>query len=335
MSPVPKASQATWHTHTANTYTHMCMYVLCLLPPRSCCYARSNLLPSCTNAVSTKFIGSADNLCPAPPKLPPTTGSTSLQGPLQDKGAFVAEYLLHLSTQETPLIFFNHFQGGFVVSPRDPAFSVCSSPDPVQTNKSFIDPVLGALQGVTCSGDSSELSLNLFPCFNCFNYYKPNSTCPSPSSTPSPLPSCYSVDASSATCFQNKTCPFPESGGGVSATYVPQVDDVAITVWYNNVVSNASHYIRDCPQDNATHYIRDCPQDNATHYIMDCPKTRCPITSSMYMCRCSSMWLVYSHTYAFTCTDSKLCTLITAHHLFLLLPSPSTCLQLPSMLSIT
>ena len=213
--------------------------------------------------MSTNFIGSADNLCPAPPKLPPTTGSAHLQGPLQDKAAFVAEYLLNLSNQETPLIFFNRFQGGFVVSPRDPAFSVCSSPDLVQTNKSFIDPVLGALQGVTCSGDStsnsSQLSLNLFPCFNCPNYYQPNSTCPSPSSTSSPLPSCYSVDAFSATCFQNEACSLPESAGGVSATYVPQVDDVAITVWYNNVVSNASHY------------------------IMDRPKTMCPITSYMYM----------------------------------------------------
>ena len=229
-------------THlTPTPHTHMHTPLMSLPPPHSCCNASFYKLPSCTNALSTNFISSSDNLCPSPPKLNPN----ATVGPLQDKGVFVAEHLLNLSADQGTLIFFNHFQGGFVVSPRDPAFSVCSSPDPAQTNNQFINPVLSALEGVECSGDSSFnsslLSLGLLYC-NCSGSQSGGGTCPAPSTAP--LPSCYSVDASSSACFQNNAC--KKSKEGVSAISVPQDDNVAITVWYNNVVSTL-HYVSDCP----------------------------------------------------------------------------------------
>ena len=233
------------YMHTMNMY--LCTQLHTNSFPFSCCCARSQQLPSCTTSIPTSaYPTSAGNFCPAPPKLSFPPGSTP-QGPLQDKATFVAEHLLSLSTQEGPTVFFNRFQGGFVVSPRDPAFSVCSAPTPATTCP-IIQKVSTVLQDVTCMEEdlaySLDLSLSNLTCA-CSRNISSLTTCLPPFCTANGLPtlsSCYAMDGNPSACLQGLSCfgsgcgTTQGSGRPVSATYPPQDSNVSITVWYNNQV---------------------------------------------------------------------------------------------------
>ena len=218
----------------------------------SCCCARTNQLPSCTSSTPTSlYPTSVDDFCPTPPKLPLSPGSTPLYGPLQDKGAYVAEQLLNLATQQGSTVFFSRHQGGFVVSPRDPPFSVCSAATSSQTCPA-IQKVSTVLQNVGCGGEelprSLALSLKNLSCVCSSNLSSPDflaSCLPYPFCSSSSIPtlsSCYAVDGVPSACLQRLSCLNGGCGSAqgssrpMAATYPPQDNNVSLTVWYNNQV---------------------------------------------------------------------------------------------------
>ena len=66
------------------------------------------------------------SLCPSPP---PVTVGTQPNGAIDSENTFVAEHLLNLSTSLQPSVFFGRFLAGFVMSSRDPPYSVCGCSD--------------------------------------------------------------------------------------------------------------------------------------------------------------------------------------------------------------
>ena len=138
-----------------------------------------------------------------------------------------------------------------MVSPRDPAISVCSGTTTTTPNQTcpLIRKVSTVLQDVTCGngglGNSLDLSLRNLTCACSRNITSVASCIPSPfcAGTGLPtLPSCYAVDGLSSGCLQGLSClgsgcgTASGSGRPVYATYPPQDNNVAITVWYNNQV---------------------------------------------------------------------------------------------------
>ena len=231
------------HTDTHGVVQHLTWP----LSPCSCCCSRANKLPSCTSSIpSSAYPDSANDFCPTPPKLPLSPSSTPLSGPLQDKGTYVAERLLNLATQQGPTVFFNRYQGGFVIGPRDPPFSVCSAATPSQTCPA-IQKVSTLLQNVGCGQrelpKSLDLSLNNLTCV-CSQNISTLTTCLpncSASSVPT-LSSCYAIDGRPSRCLQDLSCFVDGCGTAqgnnrpVSATHPPQDSNATITVWYNNQV---------------------------------------------------------------------------------------------------
>lgn len=74
--------------------------------------ARRNKIPSCTDPTAESLYPSSDVFCPAPPvlSLSDRTSTTPPTGPIDDVNTYVAERLLHYSTEISIGVFESIFQ---------------------------------------------------------------------------------------------------------------------------------------------------------------------------------------------------------------------------------
>jgi ATP-binding cassette subfamily A (ABC1) protein 3 len=238
-------------------------YRPCVSKCLSCCNATSSKIPTCTDPSlqdtsqgSRRIPRTADNYCPFPPSvsIDDQYGQDLPEGPLEGINVYVAEKLLNLSLELEINDFFVRFQGGFVLHPPEPSYSVCSCNNSqvscgdlgnTLTNWTFSLPP-PAIEGIsTIPAPFSSLLSGI-----CYN---PLLVPPSPSDCElfNNTDWDYNYDYLTMDCANYGTC----SGNGVcnctgstqcstgecgcrigrtSQPTPPQSNRMAVTVWYNN-----------------------------------------------------------------------------------------------------
>ena len=234
-----------------NVYT--CMYIVHVYHTYRCCnnYFETAAL-SCVED-GGPFDASIGNYCPASPQLSVNDAlNGSVSGPLDSDNTYIAEYLLRVSDDLLPSVFFHEVQAGFVVSYQEPALSFCKQNDATDNRK--IVALLEILANMSAFNfNDEECNETLLMCRdeiyagnfsackraleldNCVGDVLPNITT-IPGSFYNSLP--YNLQQ----YLYGYLCPSSES---VTKVYPVQDNTMTVTIWYNNQVSHTSYEILD------------------------------------------------------------------------------------------
>ena len=110
---------------------------MCLI--YSCCEASSAVVPSCTNPLTQTRNSDQKDLCPRPPQLSIDDVQDNINGKLDSENVFVDEALLRKGNELDPEVYIRKIQAGFVLSHRDPPYSVCGCSDIEYFTQEYID----------------------------------------------------------------------------------------------------------------------------------------------------------------------------------------------------
>lgn len=194
---------------------------------------------SCYSGPSAAF----GDYCPTPPGLNiDDYSNSSIRGPLDSDNTYVAEYLLGVSDDLQPSVFFQEVQAGFVVSYQEPALTLCGCSDSESRQATGL---LDILYNISAFNFTAECNETLTACRDEL-YQGPYdfSSCEDalmngcvPDDLNITLPGGYYENLPYDMQLALLNLKFPCSRQSVAKTYPVQEDTLTVTIWYNNQVS--------------------------------------------------------------------------------------------------
>ena len=220
-----------------------------------CCEAGRATVPTCTNPLTQTRDTNSEDLCPTPPQVSLSDVAGGARGRVESDTVFLDEALLRRATDMDPEVYIRRIQAGFLVSYRDPSYSVCGCSD----TEFFATEYVGELadcrrvQGAEMYAlrDDSTLATPLtWLSDECPQFNGSGSGSEAGNSTEYLFNGNYLVDGVSANLLQNSACAVNSSTGKsvgcmcesfdnrpVGKYYPDQTPQITATVFYNNNVS--------------------------------------------------------------------------------------------------